>query len=264
MTITINLRVGRGERRGALTVYPIWQQIRPNLSGRLASKTSLRVTENLAQPEIPTLQVTPTGSQPVLLLDGDLLIGGKQDRIAIGSTLLPSGTTTAIAVRCVEPDRWSGSMQHATGSRRATSFVRGNPVQAEVWRRVPVERQRAGTPPDAHDVGPLPGQCGVLLSIGGRPMLLELFATDTLLVAAWPQILEAAAREAAGRPDGGTTGHDARSFIGLVDRLHIHDTPGQGVGRTIAGAVGPLELRGVAYRDQLLHASIINHETGRV
>jgi hypothetical protein len=41
---------------------------------------------------------------------------------------------------------------------------------------------------------PLPGQSGVLIGLGGRPALLELFADETLLVSAWPRILAAAAR----------------------------------------------------------------------
>jgi hypothetical protein len=257
---TLTLHVGRGDTRGALTVFPIWEHRHPGTEVRLADETSVRVTEVVPEPHVPALQVTDVGSTPVLLLDGDLLVGGMQDRVAVGSVLLLPGRPAVVDVRCVEQDRWSGSINHSSGGQRATAFVRADHEQHEVWRRVAAERQRRGSPPDVADLHQLPGQSGVLIGIGGHPVLLELFANSRLLTAAWSRILETAARESVGRPTKATTGHRARAFIARVDHLAFAPGPGGGAGRTIAGAVGPLELRGISHTDRLLYASIIDRD----
>ena len=216
----IKLHVGRGEQRGPLTVFPIWQE-RSDGSPVVLGCADTLVAREVASPQVGHLEVTALGQTQVLLLDGDVLVGGWQDRVAVGSVLLTPGVTTTVDVRCVEQDRWSGGREHAVAPVRATAFVRGRPDQHEVWRRVAVERRSSASRPDISGLEPLPGQSGVLFGIGGRPALLELFADETLLAAAWPRILAAASREAAGRPDRVTYGYLAREFVGLVEQFHV-------------------------------------------
>lgn len=257
MMMAISLHVGRGEHRGPLTVFPIWRRDTDGPEVALAGAGDVRVGE-LDQPSVPHLQVTATGKHAVLLLDGDLLVGGLQNRVAFGSRLLRPGRPTTIDVRCVEQERWHGSASHAVGGR-ASSFVRGNPDQDEVWRRVDVERQRRWHAPDIRGLEPLPGQSGVMIGLGGRPMLIELFGTSAMLTAAWPRIIAAAAKEAAGRPDKATAGWRARQFVAVIDSMQIARHP-QPAETAISATRGPFELRGIADGDRLLHASIINRE----
>jgi hypothetical protein len=239
-------------------VFPIWRRDTEGPDVALAEAGDVRVGE-LDQPSVPHLQVTATGRHPVLLLDGDLLVGGLQDRVAFGSRLLRPGRPTTIDVRCVEQERWHGSATHAVAGR-ASSFVRGNPDQDEVWRRVDVERQRRQHAPDIRGLQPLPGQSGVLIGLGGRPMLIELFGTSAMLTAAWPRIIDSAAREAAGRTEKPTAGWRARQFVAVIESMQIARYP-QAAETAITAVSGPYELRGIADGDRLLHASIINRET---
>jgi hypothetical protein len=258
MTMLMKLHVGRGELRGALTVFPIWHERTEGPAVDLAGDRTLRVGE-LATPSVPHLQVTACGTFPVLLLDGALLKGGWQDRIAVGSTLLAPEMTAPVDVRCVEQERWAGHREHSVGAARGSSFVRGEQNQHEVWRRVAVERGRLAGRIDVSGLVPLPGQSGVLIGFGGVATLLEVFADERLLTAAWLGILNAAAREATGWPSKVTTGYRAREFAGLVETMHLQSRPDGGVGRSVTATAGPLELRGVADGARLLHASVINH-----
>ena len=165
------------------------------------------IVEELATPDVPRLQVTNVSSTPVLVLDGDLMVGGQQNRVAVGSHLIAAAATAVFEVGCVEQERWHGQRQHETGRERASAFVRGVDDQHEVWRRVHVERQEQGTVPEVDDLQPMPGQSGVLIAVGGRPVLLELFADEVLLAEAWPRILRAAARDASRQPSRGASGH---------------------------------------------------------
>ena len=226
---------------------------------RLADEHTVDVRE-LRDPQVPHLQVSAIGPGLVLLLEGDVLVGGLQDRVSIGSHLLIPGDDVIIDVRCVEPERWDGGDRQIAGTRRATAYVRGETDQHEVWRRVAVERGRDQRGPDVADLLPLPGQSGVLIALGGRPALLEVFAEPDLLTQAWPRLIDASAREAAGRPDKGATAHSARHFIGLVDQLVPQVVPGSTTGQALRGSHGPLRLRGIGDGARVLHASVINQQ----
>jgi hypothetical protein len=62
--------------------------------------------------EVSSLTVTNKGTRPILLLGGELLLGGKQDRIVARDVIVPPGKTVNVEVFCVEHDRWDGETQH--------------------------------------------------------------------------------------------------------------------------------------------------------
>ncbi len=253
----IALHVGRGTHRAGLTVFPIWHEHTEGRPVSIADDHLVRVGE-LADPAVPFLQVTVVVTTPVLVLDGDVLTGGLQDRVAIGSTLLDGGVTAVINVRCVEQERWSGGRVHAVGGSRASAAVRSNSDQDAVWQRVQAEKQKRAPAIDLSGLAPLPGQSGVLLGFGGKPGLLELFADDIMLSAVWDRILESAAREAAGTISVATTAHRAREFIGMVDKMEPSTIGTSGSARVVHAVNGPLLLRGIMDGVRLLHASVIN------
>jgi hypothetical protein len=55
----------------------------------------------------------PTGSL-VLLLDGEEVLGAKQDRVFDGSVLVPAHSEMQVAVCCVERGRWDGRGRRAS------------------------------------------------------------------------------------------------------------------------------------------------------
>ena len=55
---------------------------------------------------VPELTLTSTADRPVLLLDGEELIGAKQNRILNTSVLVAAGATLTLPVSCVEHGRW--------------------------------------------------------------------------------------------------------------------------------------------------------------
>lgn len=250
------LHVGAGQRREALTVFPIWQARTVGRTVQLAAVGSVMV-EELDVPTVPKLQKSGLSGTTVLILEGDLMLGGQQNRVATGSTLVGRGQTVQIDVRCVELLRWSGDRGHETGRERASAFVRSGTDQHEIWRRVAVERETPAQPVDVSDLEPLPGQSGVLIAVGGVPVLLELFADEELLAAAWSRILQAAARDAASRPSRKATAHAAREFIAAVGDLHAVDDGAAGMGRRITARSSRVELRGIRDADRILHLSVL-------
>ena len=66
---------------------------------------SATVTE-APRASVPTLQVDNRGPVPVLIVDGEEVAGGLQNRVVNSSLLVPPGTAFELPVTCVEHGRW--------------------------------------------------------------------------------------------------------------------------------------------------------------
>jgi hypothetical protein len=69
-------------------------------------KGEVRVGEVSEGGQVPYLTVENTGKVPVLILEGEELVGGKQNRIVNSSILVLAGSIIKIPVSCVESGRW--------------------------------------------------------------------------------------------------------------------------------------------------------------
>lgn len=88
------------------------------------------------------LTLTNKSDRPMFLLAGEVIIGGKQDRIIGQNTIIAAKQTHVVPVFCVEHGRWqegdtgrvfasSGALAH--GRLRAQASFKG---QSEVWAEV--------------------------------------------------------------------------------------------------------------------------------
>jgi hypothetical protein len=69
-------------------------------------------------------------------LEGELLEGGRQHRVAARSVVVDPSASVVLEVRCVEHGRWNGGGEHVRTGRRAPVQVRAAAGQHEVWERV--------------------------------------------------------------------------------------------------------------------------------
>ena len=202
--------------------------------------------DELPDASVPTLSVTNPTDRAILLIEGESLVGGAQNRTLNVSVLVPAGATLKIPVTCLEQGRWGARRafqygdvmaprrvrrikQDAVAQRLATvgahSFER-HADQGAVWHVVAHELQRMGvdsssgamadaeafidrdpgrrkTVEELVTMGPLPGQCGLVVSHGRRIVAAELFASTDLLRPHWGAIVRSHLLEhptADGRP----------------------------------------------------------------
>lgn len=102
------------------------------------------IFRELDPPDINRISFQNQADEPVLMLDGEEIIGSMQNRIAADSILIPARSTSNIPVICAEEGRWSdiGSFQTGNCSYpgiRAILSRRGkgeNGLQKKVWKEI--------------------------------------------------------------------------------------------------------------------------------
>jgi hypothetical protein len=287
----LDISVGRPITRGGLTLFPIYTQQAPGpryLTGPEAeAKDLLLFTEAPGGALVPELVVMNRGGIPVLLIEGETLLGNKQNRTLNVSVLCPPGPTT-VPVSCVEQGRWGAAEQAKRSSRHAPMALRARKTaavvdsvrtdgskggdQGGVWDEVQdrvagrgvaaatmaLEDVYASAEAELHDlVGglrPLPGQAGVVVASGGRVRLLELFDRPETLAGYWDGLLAGYALDASSTPsENRVTADDVFSFIGRVAHAPVTEAEPVGAGRELHFASGHVHGSALAWEDGLVH-----------
>jgi len=162
-----------------------------------------------------------TGTLPVLIAEGSTLVGGRQNRVATLSILVPPGEEISTPVRCVEHGRWSLPItSHCTGPhadhllRRALhspdrndSSVPSEREQRNVWSHVSHSLQSTHTSSATqayHDLfdtlGAPQDPCrhfacpkdatGIAVLIDGSVAALDMFDQTNTLSSLWPALMD--------------------------------------------------------------------------
>ncbi len=106
-----SLRIGEAQTHKNLTVYPVFSDKAGNNGYKLldeAIKTELfQVMEVSDGGSVPDLKVINKLDEDVLILDGEELVGAKQNRIVNTTIIIVKRKEMVIPVSCVEQGRWS-------------------------------------------------------------------------------------------------------------------------------------------------------------
>ncbi len=263
--------VGRPITRAGISLFPIHL---PTLgdsvpTAAIDDRTDLVTITEQASAAVPSILVTNRGDRPVLLVEGETITGGQQNRTLNVSVLVPAASTITVPVSCVEAGRWDGERAFTRGrtfaSRRVrrvkTASVRDSlrhgsakhSDQGAVWSTIDAELSRAQMHNPTASLlatdalleddtrlreatteliarGPLPGQCGVVVSHGSRIVAVEVFATPALLEANWVPLIRAIMLdtpvELRGRPSAGR----ALDFLHRMATATATEAPGVGLG----------------------------------
>src|ERR1700683_5162200 len=107
-----SITVGDPTHFVGLTIFPLFRNgtapAKPEytLLEEAIGRGTARVTELGAGGSVPELRFENLGEKPVLLLDGEQLVGGKQNRALNLTILAPARQVIVIPVSCVEAGRW--------------------------------------------------------------------------------------------------------------------------------------------------------------
>ena len=140
------LTVREGYHYRGLTVFPIElaRVTEPTvyLSAEEALANGMLTVREKGSGVVPSIIVANRGREPILMLGGELLLGGKQNRVLRDDVLLPARSgPVEVPVLCIEQGRWSGRTATFESRRSVAPLgVRGRAQagrpQAEIWEGV--------------------------------------------------------------------------------------------------------------------------------
>ncbi len=234
--VTPRVRVGPGIERHNLTIFPLFAEDAVNPAqylpiGSALRAGSARITEVSEGGDVPTLALENLADIPVLIIDGEELLGARQNRISNLTVLAPGKQTLPLPVSCVERGRWSYKSREFAESpdimfsvgrgkkARAVSRnieMRGSRMsdQGSVWEDIDELSSKLGyaSPTSAmqdvyknrrtsieeyvNDVSVADGQVGAIFAINGAAAGMELFDSTDTLRTYLPKILRSYALDA--------------------------------------------------------------------
>jgi hypothetical protein len=289
---TPTIHIGVPTYLGGLTVFPAWtDQPKPRRALPTELPPGATITEVADGPLVDELILANPTDIAFLILEGLLVSGGWQHRVLTHSWLIGPKDQQVLEVRCVEQGRWQGAEGHAVDRRRAPISIRGalrppssstadgdgtpRADQGEVWSRVHRYETAHGSSPTSSlvdvmdavacsaDVGAvpraLPGQRGVLVGVGGHPVILELFDHPRTLAAQLPRLVEGLLLDGMGEPKVQTPGRQARSFAVAASTRLLRPVHRAGVGALVECRDSLVDIRGLAdQRNRLVHTAAVN------
>lgn len=294
-TLLGTIKLGEPSSSGALTLIPVFGEMpgAPDFItlGEALAAGSLLITEVDAGGSVPELMAHNQGTVGVLVLDGEELIGAKQNRVLNTSIYLAPGAKTLVPVSCTERGRWRhisarfedscnvavpdvrrAAHRSVTASVRAGRSYRSD--QGAVWNEVDNLQSRHGvaSATDAMrdvyekraerfstleaDFPVQQGQIGVFALWGGEAVGFDVLAGAAAYAAVHGRLvrsyaLDALTREAVAGTDDARTAKEW--LVGLADTVATtHDSPGDG---TSFRFTGPGALgSALVVDDAVLHA----------
>ena len=229
------INLGEPQSYKNLTMFPLIsdEHIEPNylLLDEALAQGCARVTEVSDSGSVPELKFVNDGDRPVLLLDGEELVGAKQNRILNLSVLAPAHKTIKIPVSCVEAGRWHAQSDEFVSAKRA-HFAAGRARkavsvshslrsvgsrrsdQAGVWEDISDKAARMDVDSDTEAADALytthkasmdeyarafsanDHQIGALFIINGNVVGLDLFDSATTLASLLPKLVQSVALDA--------------------------------------------------------------------
>jgi hypothetical protein len=225
-THTLPFHLGDPRTFRGLTLVPLFPAQSPELDYiglDEALARGLTITEIGAEGIVELLALENPLDEPVLLYEGEELVGAKQNRIVEQTLLVGAKTTIKIPAKCVERGRWSHRTERFAAAPRAaypTLRRAQRESQYAVWTELSAKSARlaASSPTEAAEamyvsrratldeyVQALPrldGQSGVLVGIGGRLACLDYVSRSDVFAGVYLKLLRGYALEAIESPDG--------------------------------------------------------------
>lgn len=249
--------------------------------------------DELESASVSALRAANPTDRPVLVVEGEHFLGGKQNRAVNATVLVGARSEVELPVSCLEEGRWGrrrawrraatfapARVRTVQRAGVARSICRGGSRagdQGGVWEEVramldregvdsgtvaasdlnPACRRQPARADAARELverGPLPGQCGVIVACGRRVAAMELFGAPHLLSAHWGRLVHSHYVEAAAS-EGRPSADRALALIRRFGQAPAQKMPGVGLGVEHRVAVGRMIGQMLTLDGAIVHAA---------
>lgn len=277
------LMVNNGEEE--LPVYLLLEEV--------LEMGALEIREVSPEGNVNTVVILNNADEPVLILDGEEILGAKQNRMVNATILVAAGEKVEVPVSCVERGRWrysspvfnrAGAFGYSTLRRQkaqqvseSLKFKRGFYAdQGALWEEIDRKQARMGisSSTDAlHEVyenyeeklenfisglEPVPGQSGVAVFINNRFACLDLFDRPETLRKLWSKLLKSYAMEAieAREEKKSPRKADLQKVLGAIKASECSTYPSVGLGSDLRLRGPGVTGAGLVFKEKLLHLCV--------
>jgi hypothetical protein len=247
---------------------------------------------------VPELAFENKLDRKVLLLDGEELIGAKQNRILNLTILVAAGHKVTIPVSCVEHGRWSyRSRRFSSGKKKLYASLKAKKMRAvseslrrsgerrsdqgEIWDDIAFKCGRMGSASETgcmdalyedhapkmeefvRSIRAADGQVGAVFMIGGRVVGLELFDSPATFARVLDKIVESFALDAIEYPEAGTAPparEVAQAFLRKVAGAQATTHTAVDLGQDVRLSAEQMEGGALIADGRILHLSAFNLE----
>lgn len=206
---------------------PLGAPIIRSRGGRQGANLQIREQTQYQGAQVNTLWLINKSKKNLLLISGEMVVGGQQDRIIGKDTIIPpGGEPVDLGVFCMEQSRWSGQTKFGANQLPmvADPSVRGRAQheksQSGVWIEVAKKNAQSGLAAGRSYsqittttnkvqssvesyvkaiMAAFPDEraYGVAVAINGRFVWVDRFESNALFQKYWPKLLRSYALEAA-------------------------------------------------------------------
>jgi hypothetical protein len=239
--VATQFHLGAPQITGALAVYPIFGGDPQFHYRSLAAATALGAFVSEVDPHgsVNEVLVCNVTDQPLLVYEGELIEGARQNRTIEMPVLVGAGQEVRVPVSCVEQGRWDHGRraEHFSPARSAvapklrramrtqanalaSAGAQARPAQAAVWFHVggSLDEHSVESPSAAltdiyvsrrsdldaikQEIEVVEGQVGAVAAISGRPVALDLVSRPEVFADLLPRLLDGYALQALGAHSG--------------------------------------------------------------
>ncbi|NYB53061.1 MAG: hypothetical protein HVN35_10965 [Methanobacteriaceae archaeon] len=293
------MELGEVQEYKGMSVFPIFNKGDeiPYITLKEALEADLlTVTEIDDSGSVPELKVINKADVPVLLLDGEELVGAKQNRVLNTTILLKEQRETVIPVSCTEQGRWSYNSKYfrdsgnvaslrlrKSKSRSVLASVRDSGQfrsdQMELWNEIDnmsrdarvrsstkamsdVYQSREDELSKYHQSFPLvDGQKGLLVMFNGEVMGMDMVSSSKAFQILYPKLLKSYALEAILKGNGEEYYNGLDKSKSFLDEVRLcmdekHKSVGYGCDHRLEGP--SVVGSALIFRNQVIHTAFFN------
>jgi hypothetical protein len=270
-----SITIGDPVHFGGLTIFPLFRNdLLPSELGYTLLEDAVasgiaRVTEVGGGGSVPELRFENLADKPVLLLDGEELIGAKQNRVVNLTILAPAKQVIVIPVSCVEAGRWQAktedfrpaehimySRARAAKAAQVSSSMategRRQADQSAIWGEIALKSERLGATSQTQAMNAIfdsravsidaylrafvwaERQAGLIFSMGPEAMGLDLMDHPDAMRAILPKLVRSYALDAVEAPrSAAATRAAAAAFLQRIGRAKPLIRPAVGIGEDV-------------------------------
>jgi len=293
------LKVGRKQSYKNLALYPLLSTYSLDLEYLLLdealNENLIEIVEKDSGGSVPELRVMNKSPKMILILDGEELVGAKQNRIVNTTILIQRHSTVVIPVSCVEHGRWSYDSprfhskermmssnlramksEQVNYSRKSSGDFRSD--QSAIWDSIAEKSARMGAPSPTGAMAAMydkerpsideyvqpfhliDSQIGAVFMINGKVVGTDAFGKPETFSKVFKKLLESYALDAIDWYDPQQEQKALRSevtkFQKAVLASHVESGPSVGLGIDFRLESKKITGFALAHDGQVLHISI--------